>query len=63
MIFMKTAPTPQEFEEEMAHLKDLHGGEMEATHLDMDEYICKTLEALGYNKGIAIFRSTPKWYA
>ena len=28
----------------------------------MDNYICATLESLGYGEGVKIFKTEPKWY-
>ncbi len=62
---MKEAPTPNEFKEKMKELSDgiKIGMDLEEPHKDMDEYLCQTLEALGYSEGIKLFRTTPKWYS
>lgn len=57
-----TVPTPAEFERHLREILDRTDSE-EDRHIDMDEYICKTLESLGYTDGVRVFRTTPKWYA
>ena len=58
-------PTPEEFAAHLTDIKTAHQDvkDLENIHLEMDEYICRTLELLGYRDGIRIFRSTQKYYA
>lgn len=35
----------------------------EDAHRAMDSIMCDLLISLGYEEGVEIFRSTPKWYA
>lgn len=37
--------------------------DIEYRHLDMDDLICRTLDALGFNEGVEIFTDTKKYYA
>lgn len=63
---MKTAPTPEEFYNQLKRIKaDTLDEEddLEFCHVKMDSYILETLESLGYKKGVNLFRTTPKWYA
>ena len=62
---MKEAPTPNEFKEYLKELSNdvTMSDNLEIAHINMDEYLCQTLEALGYSEGIKIFRTTPKWYS
>lgn len=59
----KQITTPEEFAEEMQHIKDVLGDDEERVHLEMDQYILEVLEELGYSEGVAIFFDTPMWYA
>ena len=34
----------------------------EEMHLELDQYLCETLEALGFSKGIRVYRSVEKNY-
>ena len=59
-------PTPVEFEQRLLDIRyRLYENEIdkEDCHLDMDDYILKTLDSLGYEAGVKVFRSTPKWYS
>ncbi len=59
--------TPEEFEAEMLSLRKKYGEEgeddEEIVHLKMDELMCDLLTALGYEKGVAVFDGTGKWYS
>lgn len=53
--------TPQEFAEKMESLT--MNIDTEGMHWDMDDLMCETLKALGYEEGVEIFENTLKWYA
>ena len=68
--------TPLEFENKMKELVGLQNieityrGELfvdvsdpETTHKKADNLLAEVLNSLGYQKGIKIFESMPKWYA
>ena len=56
-------PTPEEFKNELINIRDHTHGDEEDIHINMDDYILDTLSSLGYQDGVRIFRTTPKWYA
>lgn len=60
-------PTPSEFEAEMKAIRKKFFNDdyenLQDCHADMDTYILEVLETLGYKDGVAVFRSTPKWYS
>lgn len=60
-------PTPSEFADKMKEIKGRFFTDMyedfHECHVDMDTYILEVLESLGYKDGVAVFRSTPKWYS
>lgn len=63
-------PSPEEFEYKMKTIKETFCEneysclpDYEALHVEMDSYILDVLETLGFEKGVKIFRSVPKWYA
>lgn len=64
----KNVINPEEFAKEMKNLQeklnteDLYF-EKEQVHKEMDNLMCELLIELGYEKGINIFKDTPKWYA
>lgn len=66
---LKYPPSPEEFETNMKALKHkfYYGnpgkGDPEVCHMEMDDYILRVMESLGYKAGVQIFRTTPKWYA
>lgn len=53
--------TPEEFYKQMLMIAELD--DVEKRHDEMDALMASTLESLGYEKGIEIFRNTYKWYA
>ena len=58
--------TPEEFAEQMklfATSENKYGHDTEMAHIQADEFMCITLELLGYRDGVEIFRNMPKWYA
>lgn len=55
--------TPEEFENTMAFIADKANKDRERTHMYMDALMEETLIALGYGKGVEIFRNAQKWYA
>lgn len=58
--------TPEEFERRMFTIcggDDFYDYDPEISHKQADELLCEVLTQLGYEKGIAIFRSATKWYA
>jgi hypothetical protein len=62
---MKRPPSPTEFASKMRDIHNKYANEKEdyeGVHTEMDDYICKTLEALGYKEGVMIFRTEPKLY-
>lgn len=60
-------PTPSEFKAQMEEIRDKfftdEYEDFHECHVDMDTYILEVLETLGYKDGVAVFRSTPKWYS
>lgn len=56
-------PTPFEFEQRIKKIIEQYPEDLEYRHEDLDLYICETMESLGYEDGIRLFRGTPKWYA
>ncbi len=54
--------SPKEFAEKMRQIAE-KGNDEEVCHIEMDDYICEVLRALGYEEGVAIFENTPKWYS
>lgn len=59
--------TPEEFAEEMHKRATAETqykfSDIEENHFAMDALMCQVLSDLGYNKGVAIFEHTKKWYA
>ncbi|MBO7451087.1 MAG: hypothetical protein J6U54_12050 [Clostridiales bacterium] len=58
--------SPDEFVSQLKAIKKKWYNERideEVCHIEMDELLCKTLSSLGYDEGIKLFRTTPKWYA
>lgn len=58
--------SPDEFFEKIRVAKEkffFEDSNIENCHMEMDEIMCKTLSSLGYDKGVKLFRTTPKWYA
>lgn len=55
--------TPEDFEETMLFISANFGDDKERVHKYMDSLMEDTLIALGYEKGVEIFKRTPKWYA
>ena len=53
-------PTPKEFAITMQSLK---GGDLEISHVEMDDAIVKLLRQLGYGEAMDIYESQHKWYA
>ena len=53
--------SPKEFAARMEKLA--MNTDLEGMHSDMDDLMCETLKALGYEEGIEIFENTDKWYA
>ena len=54
--------SPKEFAEKMRQIAEKRDDE-EVCHVEMDDYICEILKALGYEEGVEIFEDTPKWYS
>ena len=52
--------TPEEFHEAMISLET---GDTECDHVNADELMCKVLNELGYEGGVKVFETMPKWYA
>lgn len=62
----KYIPTPEEFAQELADIRNEYleqKDDEELCHIFMDDYMTSVLNALGYEKGVAIFDNTKKWYA
>lgn len=58
--------SPDEFIRKMREIKEelyFKKAYIEECHMEMDELMCKTLSSLGYDEGVKLFRTTPKWYA
>ena len=55
--------TPERFSETMIAIKNTYGGDPEVAHSKMDDYLCDTLEMMGYEHGVKVFQDTDKWYA
>ena len=62
-VFEPDIPSPSEFEDRMKELASHQSDDREFMHQDMDDLMCDILEAIGYGRGVEIFRQTPKWYA
>lgn len=52
--------TPAEFAKQMV---ELHCGDIEGDHGEMDKLMVKVLRQLGYGAGCDIFDACEKWYA
>ena len=50
-------------DETMLLISANYGDNKEQVHKYMDSLMEDTLVALGYEKGVEIFKRTPKWYA
>ena len=57
------APTPKEFAKHASKIINETGGDTEVTHAELDDYLCQTLNELGYGAGVRLFQSVEKWYA
>lgn len=55
--------TPEEFANKMESIQVELSYDLEQRHIDMDGLMMEVLTALGYGKGIDIYRSTDMWYA
>ena len=58
--------SPDEFVIKMSAIKEefyFKKACIDDCHMEMDELMCETLSSLGYDEGIKLFRTTPKWYA
>lgn len=55
--------TPEEAEKEMQRICDTWGGDKEAVHGKMDDFMCDLLSGMGYDRVVMIFERTEKWYA
>lgn len=60
--------TPEAFKEEMLRIRKtsydkLGDFDEEACHTAMDNLMCDLLSDLGYEEGVYIFDSTPKYYS
>lgn len=49
------------FETKMKKIKKIK--DKEISHRKADDLLCETLEDLGYNEGIKIYKRISKWYA
>jgi len=57
----KMPMSPKEFCDEMKRLaKDDY---TETWHINADDLMCSLLRTLGYEDGVEIFESKPKWYS
>lgn len=56
----KEVPSPESLAQKML-LSSQKG--MEISHIEMDDLMADTLEALGYSEAVKIFRKANKWYA
>ena len=55
--------TPESFEQTMRRIADDKDYDEEVNHNWADLVLCDALKMLGYEKGVAIFKDLPKWYA
>lgn len=55
--------TPEEFTQRMQELWHEYGWDQEVCHRHMEDLMVAVLCELGYGEGVAIFKTTPKWYA
>ena len=55
-------PTPKEFNQHIKAIAEEWSFDKEMQHFLLDDYLCETLESLGYSKGIKNYRKIPKWY-
>lgn len=51
------------FERAMRDILLAYEDDVEFCHRRMDDLMCQTLERLGFQEGVKIFRGTGKWYA
>lgn len=56
-------PSPEKFRDMMLDIVNTAPDDIEITHMMMDALMCDVLRALGYEKGIDVFRGTYKWYS
>lgn len=59
---MKNPPIPSQFQQKLIEIQQTDRSNPDNRHIRMDEYLCKTLESLGYSDGIRVYRSTIKNY-
>lgn len=52
----------ERFENEMRWIWLQHSDDPEVCHKKMDDLMCKTLEEIGCEKGVEIFKNTKKYY-
>ena len=55
--------SPDDFARLMTELVENYQDDEEALHMEMDELMMLTLEALGYEEGVKIFNNTDKLYS
>ena len=56
--------TPEEFKKAMTEIKKgIHQKDLEMSHVESDELLCKILREVGYGDGIDIYEKLEKWYA
>ena len=55
--------SPDDFHKCMQEIVDTAPDDIEITHMMMDALMCDVLKSLGYEKGVAVFRGTYKWYS
>ena len=66
--FYLKAMTPDEFKIKMSALirdarSTRYHNDVEVRHMAMDNLLCEVLKSLGYEEGIAIYKTTERWYA
>lgn len=66
-IEIRNTPSPKDFESSMNSIKSIYmqnptPENYALMHKEMDEVLCDTLEALGYNDGVKVFRETGRKY-
>lgn len=53
----------ERFENEMRWIWIHHSDDPEVCHKKMDDLMCQTLEEIGCEKGVEIFKKTERYYA
>lgn len=56
--------TPEEFKKAMVKIREgIYRNDLEMSHIESDDLLCKALREAGYGEGIDIYETMEKWYA